>query len=298
MFSIVIPLYNKEGSCERSINSVLKQIFTEWELIIIDDGSTDNSYLNAKTVSKNDSRIRIIQQENRGVSVARNNGIKQANYNYIVFLDADDYWTPDFLLTISSLINRYPYAGLYATAYTLCYSNGMKVSPKYKFVNDEPEGGILLDYCKSAFKGAFPIWTGAVCVKKEVLIKVGFFEPGVKRGEDLDVWLKIACFQEIVFINKEKSEYHLDTGNNLNLNFSSINESFPYWKWYDYDYKNKASLFSYTTYIISEVISRALKNKKYNEVIFCISKCRGKGVYLKLICFFIKKIYKKVLISK
>ena len=98
MFSVVIPLYNKEKYISRAIKSVIEQTYKIFELIIIDDGSIDNS---VNIVKKHkDSRIRLIEQENSGVSATRNKGIKNAKYNYIAFLDADDEWKPNFLDTI------------------------------------------------------------------------------------------------------------------------------------------------------------------------------------------------------
>src|SRR6218665_1515018 len=96
MFSIVIPLYNKEKWVTACINSILNQHFTDFELIIVDDGSTDKSLELVKN-QFNDERIKIIRQKNAGVSVARNTGIAHASYKYIAFMDADDYWHPDYL---------------------------------------------------------------------------------------------------------------------------------------------------------------------------------------------------------
>jgi len=90
MFSVVIPLYNKERSVKNTIESVLNQTFQDFEVIVVNDGSTDNSLEVVK--SFNDERIRIINQKNSGVSSARNRGIKEAKYEWIAFLDADDLW--------------------------------------------------------------------------------------------------------------------------------------------------------------------------------------------------------------
>ena len=120
-FSIVIPLYNKEKHVARAINSILNQTYQDFEIIIVDDGSTDFSYEEVKKI--NDPRIKIIRQKNLGVSSARNTGIKEAKNNYIGFLDADDKWKPDFLETIKKLIKDFPGAGAYATSYEIQKEN-------------------------------------------------------------------------------------------------------------------------------------------------------------------------------
>lgn len=95
MISIIIPLYNKEKTILRCLNSVLGQTYKEFEVIIVDDGSVDNGVFIIEN-SISDKRVKIIKQKNGGVSKARNTGAKAANGNWLVFLDADDYWLPDF----------------------------------------------------------------------------------------------------------------------------------------------------------------------------------------------------------
>ena len=95
MFTVVIPLYNKANYIEKAINSVLNQTFTEFEIIVVNDGSTDESL--EKIGHFKDARLKIINQENAGVSTARNNGVKEAKYDYVAFLVADDWWDEHFL---------------------------------------------------------------------------------------------------------------------------------------------------------------------------------------------------------
>ena len=109
MFSVVMPLFNKEGSVPSTIRSILSQTYSNYELIIINDGSTDLSLKRAASFS--DPRIRIIEQQNLGASAARNRGIKAASNPYIAFMDGDDIWEPEYLQTQRKLIQDYPEAG-------------------------------------------------------------------------------------------------------------------------------------------------------------------------------------------
>jgi len=127
-FSVVIPLYNKDKHITRAINSVLNQSYRKFEIIVVDDGSTDSGVIEVKKI--NDSRIRLVQQINLGVSSARNKGISLAKYNFVGFLDADDAWKPDFLETIYFLIKKYPEAGAYATAYEIINMKSERVLPR------------------------------------------------------------------------------------------------------------------------------------------------------------------------
>lgn len=106
-FSVVIPLYNKEHMIKRTINSVLAQTFTNFEIVIVDDGSTDGS-ISIIRDSFDDSRIKIVRQVNQGVSVARNTGVEVSRGEYIAFLDADDEWLPSYLDTINTAIQQHP----------------------------------------------------------------------------------------------------------------------------------------------------------------------------------------------
>src|SRR5699024_6761763 len=102
--------------------------YNKFELIIIDDGSTDKSVEKVKVIK--DPRLKLIQQSNKGVSAARNQGIRSSMYEYIAFLDADDKWEPDFLKTIYTLIQKYQHAAMFATNYTFVRENGSIEEPK------------------------------------------------------------------------------------------------------------------------------------------------------------------------
>jgi len=120
--TVIIPLFNKEKYITRALSSVLKQTMQDFEIIVVDDGSTDRGAQKVRMME--DHRIKLMQQPNRGVSAARNVGVQEAKTDIVAFLDADDEWTSEFLETILHLRDVYPGAGLYATAYEIVSPNG------------------------------------------------------------------------------------------------------------------------------------------------------------------------------
>jgi glycosyltransferase involved in cell wall biosynthesis len=195
-FSIVIPLYNKARFIKRSLDSVLMQTLGDYEVIVIDDGSTDDGP--DLVAGYSDHGIRLIRQENRGVSAARNRGIAEAQGEWIAFLDADDTLKPHYLQTIMGLIRRFPDAGAYATAYEIIMPNGKIIYPKYEAIPLPPWEGLLPSYFRSAL-GPPPVCTGAVTIHKNLFNAVGMFPVGIPVGEDLDMWGRIALRYPIAF---------------------------------------------------------------------------------------------------
>lgn len=269
MLSIIIPLYNKENFILKTLESVKNQTYSDFELIIVDDGSTDNSYNVVKDIQ--DSRIKLFHKQNEGVSIARNFGVKEASFPYIIFLDADDYWHPQFLETIISLIEQYPSSGMFCTGYSVLKNNR---EIEYSFGNNN-SSYLIDDYCKYLYRGFQLCCTGSICVKKEVLCSVGLFRKKIKRGEDLDLWLRIAAESSIAYHPEPKVYYVMDSENNAMSSYCSYKESVPYWEWYTYDYKPRQSLEKYTTLMILTLANAAYKYKKYEEVLFILSHCKG-----------------------
>jgi glycosyltransferase involved in cell wall biosynthesis len=211
LFSVVIPLYNKEPHIQRTINSVLAQRVQDFEIIIVDDGSTDNSIKVVKEFK--DQRIRLIQQKNAGVSAARNKGIGETKADLIAFLDADDEWRPCFLETILRLREKYPEAGAYVTDYEKCDENGKKLRPLYKKIPPAPWEGLLPNYFLTAASGEMPIAASAICVPKKILLEFGGFQEGVLVWEDSDLWGKIALRYKIAFCQEIGAIYHIEAIN-------------------------------------------------------------------------------------
>ncbi|WP_346701314.1 glycosyltransferase family A protein [Barnesiella sp. An22] len=195
--SVVIPLYNKEKQIAHTLQSVLNQTFQDFEIVIVDDGSTDGSVAEVEKFS--DSRIRLIHQKNAGVSAARNRGIEAAKGDLIAFLDADDVWMPEYLATQYHLSQKYPDCNVFACNYEFRDTEG-KVTPtiirKLPFTRED---GILSNYFKVASCSHPPLWTSAVMVKKQAIQGIGGFPVGIKSGEDLLTWAKLAVKGKIAY---------------------------------------------------------------------------------------------------
>lgn len=207
--SVVIPLYNKAAHVARAVASVLAQGVQDFELVVVDDGSTDGG---GDIVRRfRDPRIRLVRQENGGVSAARNRGIREARFDLLAFLDADDEWTPFFLETVLDLFSRHPQAGIFATAYR--YSKCQAVRrPAFTDCVEVPEGGLLDDYFRAGL-GASPVTASTSMIPRWVFEEVGPFLEGVARGEDLHMWMRIALRYRVAWSPVEGAVYHMDAVN-------------------------------------------------------------------------------------
>lgn len=209
-YSVIIPLYNKAQYVAKAINSVLSQTFTDYELVIVDDGSKDNSADIAEKVIVGQLHCKLIRQKNAGVSVARNNGVVASQGDYLCFLDADDWWEPTFLEEMSRLIEEFPEAGIYGTNYTIVNETKKKTRVAPIGVDAGFEKGYI-NYCQVYAKTlAMPLWTGAVCVPRTVFNEFGGFPKGIKLGEDFLLWIRIALKYKVAFLNKPLSFYNQD----------------------------------------------------------------------------------------
>lgn len=198
MFSIIIPVYNGEKFIEKAIESVFNQTMSDWELIIVNDGSSDNT-LSVLEKYKDNEKIQIISQENSGVSVARNTGVKNSKGDYIAFLDADDVWHKNHLDVMKTLAEKYPDAGLIGTFTRVELVNGDIIS-ECEYFKDKKEEVYLDDFFKEYHKDKsakmFTVIT--TVVSKEAFLKSGGFPVGCKIGEDLELSLVIAAYYPVV----------------------------------------------------------------------------------------------------
>lgn len=209
-FSVIIPLYNKAPYVAKAIGSVLAQTFADYELIVVDDGSKDNSADIAAQAIEGRSNCRLIRQNNAGVSTARNNGVAASQGDYLCFLDADDWWEPTFLEEMAKLIVEFPEAGIYGTNYTIVNETKCKTRISPIGVEAGFEKGYI-NYCQTYAKTlAMPLWTGAVCIPRSVYETEGGFNPQLKMGEDFDLWIRIALSHQVAFLNKPLAFYNQD----------------------------------------------------------------------------------------
>lgn len=210
MISVVIPLYNKEKQIAHTLQSVLNQTFQDFEVVIVDDGSTDGSVAEVEKFS--DSRIRLIHQKNAGVAAARNQGIEETKGDLVAFLDADDEWKPEYLVTQYLLSQKYPHCLIYACNYEFQNLEG-KVTPtiirKLPFTGED---GILSNYFEMASCSHPPLWTSAVMVKKQAIQAIGGFPVGIRSGEDLLTWARLAVNGQIAYSKKVVAIYDLGEG--------------------------------------------------------------------------------------
>jgi glycosyltransferase involved in cell wall biosynthesis len=193
--SVIIPLYNKEKYVKRAIDSVLTQSYMDFEVIVVNDGSTDNGPEIVRQI--HDTRIRLIDQKNAGVSAARNRGIREAKSTLMAFLDADDEWMPEFLAIIMRLRTGYPGAGAYATAHRIAKGNGIYrdvIAPAFVRAG---RTGLINNYFGSAHK--MWIHSSSVAVQRKLFDRIGGFREGYAMGEDVDMWFRIAAYYDIAY---------------------------------------------------------------------------------------------------
>ncbi|MEK4823137.1 glycosyltransferase family 2 protein [Niallia sp. FSL W8-0951] len=217
--SVVIPLYNKEQYIERTIMSILSQTFQDFEIIIVDDGSTDGSVERAETWA--DDRIKVLKMEHKGASAARNKGILAATAELITFIDADDEWKPGFLEKIIYLKDKYPECGAYATSYEIVLPTKKKIIPSI-YQTPEKWEGIFTNYVEKTLKD-LPIISSAIAVRKQVFDKIGLFKEGEPLGEDQDMWLRIGMNYSIAYINESYAIYYRGLENSVCMDLTILN---------------------------------------------------------------------------
>lgn len=263
-FSIVVPLYNKAYSIKRCIDSVLSQDFLDFELIVVNDGSTDNSLEIVKDNYGNDilkGVIKIVDQNNQGVSIARNNGVKLAQSNFICFLDADDEWKSDFLKNMAALINEFPEADLYSLAHLVSKNSSQPIKVKHGL----PDGfhGYIDDFFNSSSQGCV-VNSSKVCVRKKALLYIGGFPAGVVAGEDLYVWIVLALNGNVACSMRYSAIIHQAIDNSRMSRESSVPYPFVYFSKNKYIKKTK-SLNKYLFFIFYKHLLSSLIRLKFKE---------------------------------
>lgn len=212
--SVIVPLYNKAACVERFVRSVQAQTQTDFEVVIVDDGSTDASHAVAVRAVGDDSRFRVIRQRNGGVSRARNAAMRAARAPWVAFIDADDEWLPGFLEAILEAARRYPEAIMISTAHRTQFDTGgesdnlgMAGAQLYHFGYDLFEAWQRRRDC--------PVFIGATAVRREVMAAIGGFTEGMNLGEELLAFIRIREQGPMLFVNRVLATYHLSATGSL-----------------------------------------------------------------------------------
>jgi glycosyltransferase involved in cell wall biosynthesis len=246
---------------------VLSQTHKKFEIIVVNDGSSDDSLSvveNSYPIEINKKLIKIIDQNNQGVSIARNNGIAASQSNYICFLDADDEWEPSFLEKMAALIIDFPNADTYSLAHMVKKEGIGLIKPKHGLTDGYR--GYVKDFFKASSRGSV-VKSSKVCVKKQALLIFGGFPEGVVAGEDLYVWIrlalngKVACDMSFsVIVHQEEDQSRYSRKNSVPYPFTFLSKN-------KYVKKNK-SLNKYLFVIFYKHFLSSLSNFKLKEASF------------------------------
>ncbi|MCH2195928.1 glycosyltransferase family 2 protein [Kordia sp.] len=198
LFSVIIPLYNKEEYILQTVESVLQQTFTDFELLIVNDASTDKSVAVVSQLS--DDRIQLIENpKNLGLSATRNHGISKANGDVIALLDADDIWLPTFLETIQNLYLTCPKAAIFGTDYVETYTSHEDLTPQKNIASSLKGTSFLMaDFFEaSMFQPIF--CQSSLAFKKEICTETEVFNSTISFAEDIDFYIKYGSQYRVAY---------------------------------------------------------------------------------------------------
>lgn len=224
-FSIVIPLYNKQTAISKTLQSVLSQTYANYEVIVVDDGSTDESVERVKNF--NDPRLNLIQKENGGVCSARNKGIKEAKYEYIALLDGDDQWHEDYLAEQVRLIKDFPEAKMWGINFAEM-NNGKLVRA---LPTGLPDGyrGYIENYFQMQNRVSDLFCSSSVIIDRTIFEQVGYFDERIKYAEDNDMWFRIIVKYPVAFYDRYMAFYRFDAENRASSKTISLKYFLPYY---------------------------------------------------------------------
>ena len=266
LFTVIIPLYNKEKYVENTLKSILNQTFRDFEVIIVNDCSTDASV--SKIESYLSDKVTLIHHEkNKGLSATRNTGIKKAKTEYVCYLDADDIWKPTFLETIYRLISNFPEAKIFATNYDEVYENNI-----FKPFNggnqlDENFEGII-DYFKTNIKQGI-YHHGSICFHKSVFEKAGYYDEEIKFSEDFDFNIRVNYYFKLAYSNTNQMSYFMQTDNQITrssiLNFKVPDyDKYESWAMQNPDLKKQ---LDFLRYVLAKKLKKDGDKKLWKKII-------------------------------
>jgi glycosyltransferase involved in cell wall biosynthesis len=209
--SIVVPLYNKASYILRCLKSIQRQTFTDFEVIVVNDGSTDGS--GDLAAGLRDPRFTVTHQDNQGSGAARNRGIALAQAGLIAFLDADDTWDENFLAAIAGLAKEFPEAGVFASGYRRCFGRGLDREVTLR----TPPGThtrLLADYLSIGRRGGC-LTCSSVAIRRDLLTRVGGFIEGHPLGEDQDLWVRLSLLAPIAYDSRILAVYHSEANGRI-----------------------------------------------------------------------------------
>ncbi|MBW8364357.1 MAG: glycosyltransferase [Rhizobium sp.] len=213
--SIVMPCYNAEAYLPISIGSVLAQTRSDWELVVVDDGSTDHSWQTLQRFAAQDNRIRIFQQVNAGAAAARNRALREARGAYVAFLDSDDTWHPEFLDAMVTALNADPAAGIAYCGWRNIGLGGARddpfIPPEYENKNKIES---LLGGCRWPIHGAL--------VHSQLILEAGCFDETLSSCMDFDLWLRLGTIHRLVRVPRVLAYYHHHGGEQITRNKARI----------------------------------------------------------------------------
>ncbi len=251
-FSVIIPTYNRAQFLPRTINSVLTQTFDNWELIIIDDGSTDNTKAVVETFME-DKRIRYIHQENQERSISRNNGAKHSRADYLCFLDSDDEYLPNHLQLFHDAIisKNYP-KGMLFTGYIR--SDGTDANT---VLNDK----VINNYVDFFYRN--PVIPARVCLSKEIFDHYSFDNNAI-ISEDMILWMEVAHDNkyDVIQISTPSIKYNLHGDNSVN--YEKYNGPLK-------QFKGMKQFFKRAPHV-RKALSKSIRKDVDSEIVFNISK--------------------------
>ncbi|WP_028376137.1 glycosyltransferase family 2 protein [Leeuwenhoekiella sp. MAR_2009_132] len=225
--TVVIPLYNKANFIKETLQSVYAQNFTDYEVVVINDGSTDGS--EHHVLSLKNEKTKLINQANNGLSNARNTGIEHALGSVICLIDADDIWLPNHLQKIANLIDSYPEAQLYGTAYSELLPNGLLIKPKTN-TGFKTTTLLIEDFFITSAQQPF-ITPSSFGFKKEIIRTIGGFDPTITYAEDTDFFIRANLNYKLAFDATTTCHYRYESENQITRSKLSFKKQPDYAKY-------------------------------------------------------------------
>lgn len=260
MISVVIPLYNKSSSVLKTIESVQRQSFQDFEIIVVDDGSTDRSYEVVEPIQSSDSRLSLFKKTNGGVCSARNLGIKKSKGEFIALLDADDIWDKDYLQEQMRMVSDFPNCGMWGINYGETIGGSI--------IRDVPTGlpkgfrGIIENYFQIPGRISDLFCSSSVLIRKTVFDTVGMFDERIRYAEDSDMWFRIIARFPVAFYDRYMVYYRFDAENRAQTKHRPLKYFLPFFVDKYSSYKDNPVFYSWVHRWSAQHIARYCFNVK------------------------------------